>query len=100
MNTYASSNGLTPLNLDFYQSHYYSWMDNNPIDDPVLGKFSQSPKEQNKAALNLDKPMIIGEFQAGTDIQTILDALKNNGYDGNLFDLPVYAYTAVINLQF
>lgn len=67
--------------LDFYQVHYYPWMDGDEIF------WSYSPLFNSFAAASLDKPTIIGEFPAdvsgmGMTMQEMLDALYANGYAG------------------
>lgn len=75
----------TNLGLDFYQVHYYPWMDNN-----VLG--SGLPPY---SSLNLDRPCLLGEFATVDSDYTIgstaaysarwyLDAAYNKGYAGAL----------------
>ncbi|MBF6599353.1 MAG: hypothetical protein IVW36_02445 [Dehalococcoidia bacterium] len=82
-NSFAAARGLPALNLDYYQTHYYSWMDGWTINDPVLGKTALSPLAQPVSGLNLDRPIVVGEIsmdpgQAGP----LLDTVLNNGYAG------------------
>lgn len=67
--------------LDFYQVHYYPWMDGDEIF------WSYSPLFNSFAAAGLDKPTVIGEFPAdvsgmGLTMQQMLEALFDNGYAG------------------
>jgi len=82
--SYATSNGLTPLNLDFYETHYYPWMDNEQISDPSLGgTFWESPMQQNYSTLSLDKEMVVGEFEPSESTPpTVLATVLANGYSG------------------
>ena len=83
---FAKKNGFKPLNLDFYQTHYYPWMDGpdqKGTYDPKIGQINFSPMKQNFNQLKLDKPMIVGEFQQNMksglgDLKT----LKDRGYAG------------------
>jgi hypothetical protein len=80
---FAAARGLPQLHLDFYQTHYYPWMDGWVLNDPVLGHTTLSPLTQPVSGLNLDKPIVVGEIatpsgQAGSLLNTIL----NNGYAG------------------
>lgn len=82
-NAFATSRGLPALNLDFYQTHYYPWMDCCTTNDAVLGNTTWSPLTQSAALLNLDKPIVVGEIhtpagQAGAMLDTVLA----NGYAG------------------
>jgi hypothetical protein len=75
----------TNLGLDFYQLHYYSWMDSS-------GSGTGLPKY---STLGLDKPCIVGEFTTAdssyglTDTSPLsaewyLDTIYNYGYAGAL----------------
>ena len=56
-NAFATKKGLPALNLDFYQTHYYQWMDCcSTNNDPDLGTTTWSPLTQNVSALGLDTP--------------------------------------------
>ncbi|HSX58158.1 MAG TPA: dockerin type I domain-containing protein [Candidatus Saccharimonadales bacterium] len=83
-NSFATSKGLPALNLDYYQTHYYTWMDCCTTNDPTLGVTTWSPMTQSAAALNLDKPLVVGESDdhaasCGGDCET---KVLNNGYAG------------------
>ncbi|MBF0254353.1 MAG: cellulase family glycosylhydrolase [Candidatus Omnitrophica bacterium] len=60
----------TDSDLDLYQFHYYSNMDD--LDNPY---------DVMAATLNLDKPVIVGEIAPG-DTADHLGTLGDNGYDG------------------
>jgi hypothetical protein len=78
---YAKQKGLPTLNLDFYQVHYYSWMDNQSVtNDADLGTTSFSPITQKVASLKLDKPIVVGEFKQSGNWE--LDKFYENGYSG------------------
>ena len=81
-NTFADEKSYSRLNLDFYQIHYYDWMDpyyiNNDVD---LGSTFLSPLKQNVADLGLDKPIVVGEI-SGAITADQLDTLLKNGYAG------------------
>ncbi len=67
--------------LDFYQVHYYGWMNGNETS------WSYSPLFNTHAAAGLDKPTVVGEFPAsGVDtgyiVTEILDGIYANGYAG------------------
>lgn len=84
-NSFAQSRGLPLLNLDYYQTHYYPWMDCCTTNDPVLGNTTWSPLTQTVSALNLDKPIVVGEFPEtfGSSQNAInRDKIFNNGYAG------------------
>jgi hypothetical protein len=80
MNAFADKKGLPRLNLDFYQTHYYPWMDccttNN---DPDLGTTTWSPLTQNASSLALDKPIVVGEIP---DTSASRDKVLTNNYAG------------------
>ncbi|MEN9354906.1 MAG: hypothetical protein RL318_2231 [Fibrobacterota bacterium] len=78
--------------LDFYMAHYYPW-----------NGAKYSPFRKKSSAWNLDKPLVIGEFPAGSwslananmpkgyhpiydeeKIDTLFSNLYNNGYAGGL----------------
>jgi hypothetical protein len=76
---------LTPYDaqggLDFYQIHYYSWMNGDGVN------WSYSPLAINWAAGGFDKPTVIGELPAnagGTGYTSagLLDKLHSNCYAG------------------
>ncbi|MDC0717703.1 cellulase family glycosylhydrolase [Nannocystis bainbridge] len=80
---FASSHGLPPLGLDFYQTHYYPWMDGQQWNgDPELGTVQFSPTVQAYADLGLDRPMVVGEFIVSDQAAARLDVLRANGYAG------------------
>ena len=82
-NVYADQRGFNHLNLDFYQSHYYPWMDNIFIpNDPDLGTTWLSPFQQNVLDLQLDKPMVIGELEGNATTYDQYNTLLKNGYVG------------------
>lgn len=67
--------------LDFYQVHYYGWMNG----DEVFWSFS--PLFNSAAEATLDKPTVIGEFPAnaldtGVTLAELLNGFYNNGYAG------------------
>jgi hypothetical protein len=84
--------GLRPLELDFYQAHYYQWMDIiNLPDDPLLGKkHHASPITQNFWDLSdVDRPIVIAEFgHKNRTTGQMIDAFVKQGYAGAL----VWAY--------
>ncbi|MBE2197380.1 MAG: cellulase family glycosylhydrolase [Anaerolinea sp.] len=76
---------LTPFaangHLDFYQVHYYGWMDGDEVT------WSYSPLFQSAADAGLDKPTVIGEMPLnaiGLDVSLAeaLDTIYTNGYAG------------------
>ena len=81
--SFAANRGLPQLHLDFYQTHYYQWMDCCSTNDSVLGQTTWSPLTQKVSTLGLDKPLVVGEIHtpAGTG-GAILDTLLANGYAG------------------
>ncbi|WAS92870.1 cellulase family glycosylhydrolase [Nannocystis punicea] len=80
---FAAAHGLPPLGLDFYQTHYYPWMDGQMwTGDPELGTVQFSPTAQKYADLGLDRPMVVGEFIASDQAAARLDVLLANGYAG------------------
>lgn len=80
---FAAAHGLPTLTLDFYQAHYYPWMDGQGfVDHPDYGTLKFSPNEQSYEALGLDRPLVIGELIISDDAATRLDTLLNNGYAG------------------
>lgn len=67
--------------LDFYQIHYYGWMNGDGVN------WSYSPLFNSVSAASLDKPTIVGEFPAnasdtGTNLSGLLNGIYNNGYAG------------------
>lgn len=67
--------------LDFYQIHYYGWMNGDEV------WWSYSPLFNSVADASLDKPTIVGEFPAnaidtGTNLSGLLNGIYNNGYAG------------------
>jgi hypothetical protein len=83
-NAFAAKKGLQALNLDFYQTHYYQWMDCcSTANDPELGTTTWSPLTQSVAALGLDRPIVVGEIHTPTgSAGTQLDQIVANGYAG------------------
>jgi hypothetical protein len=65
------------LGLDFYQIHYYDWMQPYPVTNVYAATY---------ASLGLDRPVVLGEFPAGgsatATLQQYLDTWFNNGYAG------------------
>lgn len=81
--TFADAHQLPTLSLDFYQAHYYPWMDGQSFDNhPDYGSLKFSPNEQTYDALGLDRPLVIGELIISDDANKRLDTLLNNGYAG------------------
>jgi hypothetical protein len=86
--------GLPAPGLDFYQAHYYAWMDGKcSRGEPAIGDVCWSPLEQDAAGLALDKAVIIGEMEGLPDIEARLDRLAANGYAGAL----LWSYHASIS---
>lgn len=80
---FAASKGWNPIPLDFYQVHYYGWMDGQAWNDhPVYGSLKFSPMEQPYDALGLDHPLVVGELVISDNAGGRLDTLKSNGYAG------------------
>lgn len=81
--TFAAAHGFDPIELDFYQTHYYPWMDGQQWNgDPELGTTHFSPTAQKYADLGLDRPMVVGEFIMSDQAASRLDNLLANGYAG------------------
>lgn len=81
--TFAAERGYPPLALDFYQTHYYPWMDGQAWDGhPELGTVAFAPNAQDYAALGLDRPMVVGEFILSDQAGARLDDLLARGYAG------------------
>lgn len=81
--TFAAAHGLPILNLDFYQAHYYPWMDGQGFDNHAdYGTLKFSPNEQTYEGLGLDRPLVIGELIISDDASKRIDLLLNNGYAG------------------
>lgn len=95
-NAYAAAHDLPPLNLDFYQTHFYAWMDSGSwTNHPHYGTTKWSPLQQSYWALGLDRPMIVGELEvpAGT-VSARFGKILANGYAGAMpwsyrADIPV-----------
>lgn len=75
---------LTPYDaegkLDFYQIHYYGWMNGD-------SNWSYSPLRMSWAAAGFDKPTVVGEFSAnaggtGRSVSGLLDGLHEGCYGG------------------
>ena len=80
---YAAAHGLPALDLDFYQAHYYPWMDGLSLQGhPDLGTVEFSPKVQDYAPLALDRPLVIGELALSSDAAATLDTLRDRGWAG------------------
>lgn len=80
---FAASRGLPQLHLDFYQTHYYQWMDCCSTNDPVLGQATWSPLTQQVSTLGLDKPIVGGELHTPSgSAGAMLDTMLANGYAG------------------
>ncbi|MCB9569024.1 MAG: hypothetical protein H6710_17720 [Myxococcales bacterium] len=80
---YAAAHDLPALDLDFYQAHYYPWMDGLALDGhPELGTVDFSPTVQDYAPLGLDRPLVIGELALSSDAGATLDTLKSRGWAG------------------
>jgi len=80
---FASKKGLAPIALDFYQVHYYPWMDGQSwTDHPDYGSLKFSPMEQTYSELGLDHPLVVGELIISDSAGARLDTLKSNGYAG------------------
>ncbi len=80
---FAASKGLEPIALDFYQVHYYPWMDGQSWNGhPDYGSLKFSPNEQPYGELGLDHPLVVGELIISDQAGSRLDLLKNNGYAG------------------
>ena len=68
--------------LDFYQIHYYGWMNGDEVF------WSYSPLFNTWAAAGLDKPAVVGELPAdaladtGRTLSALLDGIYNNCYAG------------------
>ncbi len=80
-----SDAALTPYasdgHLDFYQIHYYGWMNGDEIN------WSYSPLFNTFAAATFDKPTVVGEFPAnasgtGHTLSQILNGIYDNSYAG------------------
>ncbi len=65
------------LGLDYYQAHYYDWMQPLPMDNLYARRFDQ---------LSLDRPLVVGEFPASgsttANLQQYLDTWYASGYAG------------------
>lgn len=82
-NAFADAKGLPRPDLTLYQTHYYSWMDGwQWVNHPDLGTTKFSALEQSYAALGLDRPMVVAEFDAPSGAATLLDTIAANGYAG------------------
>jgi hypothetical protein len=67
--------------LDFYQPHYYGWMNGDEVT------WSYSPLFNSTAEAGFDKPAVIGEMPAnaldlGPSLAGVFDGLYDNGYAG------------------
>jgi Cellulase (glycosyl hydrolase family 5) len=80
---FAAAHQLPPIDLDFYQAHYYPWMDGQGFDNNAdYGTLKFSPVDQPYEGLGLDRPVVIGELVISDDAVNRLDKLMNNGYAG------------------
>ncbi|MEZ4451698.1 MAG: cellulase family glycosylhydrolase [Nannocystaceae bacterium] len=80
---FAQAHGWPSLDLDFYQTHYYPWMDNQSVqNDPDLGTTQFSPTVQAYGDLGLDRPMVVGELIISDKAAERLDNLLERGYAG------------------
>jgi hypothetical protein len=80
---FAGAHGLPTLNLDFYQAHYYSWMDGQGFDRPPRLRHPQVLADgPGLPAPGLDRPLVIGELVISDNAGMRLDALKARGYAG------------------
>jgi len=68
----------TGMGLDFYQAHWYDYMRNGNWD------VTQNDYATVKARYGLDKPLVIGEFYAGTDANALsrYQMFFDKGYAG------------------
>ncbi|HEY7269075.1 MAG TPA: cellulase family glycosylhydrolase, partial [Dehalococcoidia bacterium] len=90
----AVARGLPAPHLDFYQVHYYGWMDGKcSRGEDFIGNVCWSPLEQDAGSLALDKPVIVGEMEGGPTVEADLDRLLANGYAGAL----LWSYHASIS---
>jgi len=81
--TWSKQKSLPTLDLDFYQTHYYSWMDPYcETNDPDLGTVCFNPLQQAVTPLALDRPIVIGEFDASSNLLSHLNTILSNGYAG------------------
>jgi hypothetical protein len=77
----AATNSNTKAVLDFYQIHYYDWMNNA---DWGYDPFQLSPAK-TPGWWKLDKPVLVGECPASNGIYTTTQMIANcfaNGYCG------------------
>jgi len=80
---FATKLGLPQLHLDFYQTHYYQWMDCCNTNDALLGSTAWSPLAQKVGLLNLDKPLVVGEIHTPSgSASSMFDQILANGYAG------------------
>jgi hypothetical protein len=80
---FAATRQLPVIALDFYQAHYYPWMDGQSLQDhPELGTVAFSPLVQDAGALGLDRPLVVGELAMSSDAGATLDTLVAKGYAG------------------
>jgi hypothetical protein len=54
--------GSRPSNLDFYQAHYYPWMDGQSSPTTPTTAPSSSRRTSRPTSLGLDRPLVIGEL--------------------------------------
>ena len=73
--------------LDFYEIHYYDWMDN------TLYYFDPYKSWSTTSYWGLDKPTLIGESQGNSDNHTTTDELYN-GFIHNWAGVLFWSYTA------
>lgn len=80
---FAAAHQLPLLDLDFYQAHYYAWMDGQGFaDHPDYGTLKFSPMDQDYESLALDRPLVIGELVISDSAGARLDTLLERGYAG------------------
>ena len=67
----------TGLDLDYYQTHYYDWIQSSPSDDLF---------QTSSGQLGLDRPLVVGEFPAANSktagLEQYLDMWYDNGFAG------------------
>jgi len=81
---FSKEKNLPVLDLDFYEVHYYSWMNGqSENNNPDLGTVNFEPAKQpvkNLAGVTL--PIVVGEFDGSSGLTALLDAFLANGYAG------------------
>eukprot|EP01113_Clastostelium_recurvatum_P011469 TRINITY_DN1583_c0_g1_i4.p1 TRINITY_DN1583_c0_g1~~TRINITY_DN1583_c0_g1_i4.p1 ORF type:complete len:367 (-),score=71.62 TRINITY_DN1583_c0_g1_i4:15-1115(-) len=81
---FSQQKNLPVLELDFYQVHYYSWMNGgSENNDPDLGTVHFEPAKQPVGQLaGMKMPVVVGEFDASSNLSPLLDSFLGNGYAG------------------